>query len=83
MDWKKRWEEGKKIATAAFETAVEKGEELSGKLSQKADELNAKYGPQVEAGMAKIEEKTNDLAEKVEQKVDELRGKKSGGPKQG
>jgi hypothetical protein len=83
FDWKKKLEEGKKLASAAFDTAVEKGAELGGKIGQKADELDAKYGPQIEAGMQKIEDKTTELAGKVTKKVDDMRGKKSDAPKQG
>ena len=83
FDWKKKFEEGKKIASAAFDTAVEKGAELGERIGQKADELDAKYGPQIEAGVQKLEEKTTELAGKVGKKVEELRGKKDDAPKQG
>jgi X-X-X-Leu-X-X-Gly heptad repeat protein len=67
FDWKKKLDEGKKIASAAFSTAVEK-----------IDELDAKYGPQVEAGVKKLEDKTAELADKVGQKIENLRGPKQG-----
>lgn len=82
FDWKKKLEEGKKIASAAFDTAVEKTAELGDKLGQKADELDQKYGAQIEAGARKLEEKGTEIAGKVTKKVDELRGKKDT-PKQG
>jgi hypothetical protein len=70
FDWKKKLEEGKKIASAAFDAAADK-----------AEELNNKYAPQIEAGVQKIEEKTAELAGKVEKKIDDLR-KKPEGPQQ-
>ncbi|MEZ0224029.1 MAG: hypothetical protein ACAH83_05710 [Alphaproteobacteria bacterium] len=83
FDWKKKLEEGKKMASAAFDVAVEKGAELTEKIGQKADELDAKYGPQVEEGVRKLEDKTVELAGKVNKKVEELRSKKGDAPKQG
>ncbi len=86
FDWKKTLEKGKElanssktIATEAFHTAAEKGAELTERAGQKLDELDQKYGPQIEAGIQKLEDKTTEVAGKVTKKVDELRK----GPKQG
>jgi gas vesicle protein len=89
FDWKKTLQQGKelansskKIATEAFHTAADKGAELTERAGQKLDELDQKYGPQIEAGVKKLEDATTEAAGKVTKKVEELRGKKPDAPKQ-
>ena len=89
FNWKEKLEEGKKLAasskkivTEGFNAAVEKTAELSERAGQKADELDQKYGPKIEEGIANLEAKGKELAGKVTEKVAELRKPKDT-PKQG
>jgi hypothetical protein len=89
FDWKQKIEDGKKlvasskkIVTEGFNAAVEKTAELSERAGQKADELDQKYGPKIEEGIATLEVKGKELAAKVNDKVAELRKPKDA-PKQG